>query len=116
MYSTKKEYLLVHPSRCLDSIPVVSPLLGSHVSSGNCTILLLDTDVEFHDNNEVDTVDETLVVDLLQLGCVWGMSAPNSSKMNESLYMLISLADASGSCTSVTCPSILRFLPNSSTV
>ena len=34
------------------------------------SIFLLDMEVEFHDNHEADRADYTLVVDLLQLGCV----------------------------------------------
>ena len=75
-----------------------------------------DTEEEFHDDHDVHTIDAALVVDLLKLGRVLGISAPNSWKRSTSCHLLTSVADASGLCASVTCPSALRLFPNSFTV
>ena len=85
--------------RCLDSVPLVPSPMFPHVSMNSCTKLLLDTEVEFHDfNHAADRIDDTLVIGLLQLGCVWEC-APNSSRMNASWFLLLALADAGGLCT-----------------
>ena len=91
-----KKCSLVHSSRCPDSLPLVPSPIFLHVSCSNCLIFIPDTEVEFHDDREACTIDDTLVVDLLQLDCVEESVLRSSSNMNASWCLLISLADASG--------------------
>ena len=65
-----KKCSLVHPSRCPDSFPLAPSPVSPHVCSSNCTMFLLDTEVEFHDDREASSVGDALVVDLLQPDCV----------------------------------------------
>ena len=73
-----KKCFPMHPSRCLDLFPLVSSPISPHVSSNNCTIFLPDAEEEFHDNHEARTIDDTLIVDPLQLvsASEWSLQIP----------------------------------------
>ena len=96
-----KRCLLVHPSGRLKSLQQARSL--QHARSLRIAMVQSSSSIQKQVSvivMKLDTIGGTLASVLFAAGLSFGMSDPNSSKTNSPWYLPVSLAGASGFCTS----------------